>query len=147
MPTKCASRPGELRGGNTAWRLYEAVLAHFMASLLPDALYSELTLTAGLGGQMFEFSWHRVTERGWLHAMPWRSNDLGLFETVPASLDSLAVGDTLDRSQVELRDGWTEPPLPLKVRAQRWSSRWTNRVFRRFYPLRLLPAVTCATGE
>ena len=117
MPCKCASRPGELRGGSTAWRLYEAVLAHFMASLLPDALYSELTLTAGLGGQLFEVSWHRVTERGWLHAMPWRANDLGLVEHLPLAIDKLAAGDALERSVVEMRDGWTEPPLPLKVSA------------------------------
>ena len=66
-----------------SWQLYEAVCVHFVATLLPSARYEERKLTATLCNSTagrFEFghTWHRVTERGWLHAQPWRTREMGI---------------------------------------------------------------------
>ena len=81
-PVAVAS-PKDIKGGGMAWRLYEAVCQHFIASLMPDAFYEERKLVASMynttSGLHHDFAttWHRVTEHGWLHAQPWRASELG----------------------------------------------------------------------
>ena len=106
-------------GGTTAWRLYEAICVHFIASMLPEAVYEERRATATLHNSTsgrFEFgiSWVRVTSRGWLHAQPFRAEELGIKEGAVEELDQLRVGDVLKGVHIRMEEGRTHPPHPLR---------------------------------
>ena len=118
MPVARATQR-ELRGSPMAWKLYEAVCVHFVATLLPRAQYSEAKVSATLCNSTagrFEFghTWHRVTERGWLHAQPWRTRELGIHEDATQALDRLRVGDVLRNVAMRVVEGRTTPPQPLR---------------------------------
>ena len=75
---------------------------HFVASLLPEVVHEEHRATATLhnstaGRLEFATTWHRVIERGRLHAQPWRSGVT--FEGAMAELVGLRVGDILRNVQ------------------------------------------------
>lgn len=52
------------------WKIYDLVCSHFIASLMPDVEYTEHTLTVDVQGHKFSSTWHEVSERGFLYAMP-----------------------------------------------------------------------------
>ena len=112
-PMRYSSRGG-VRGGPAAYSLYSAIVKHFVATLLPAASADERTLRAVAGGETYELTWHRMLERGWLHALPHRAEGLGLVEGLPGALDSVASGAVLPLRRLERTDGWTVPPDPLR---------------------------------
>ena len=93
-PMRAAAR-GSIRGGAAAWGLYDAIVRHFLATLLPACSADQLTLQAAAAGERYELTWHRVGERGWLHALPHRRDGLGLIEGIDASMDVVKQGETL----------------------------------------------------
>ena len=105
-PTRAAPR-GALRGG-PARGLYTAVVRHFIATLLPTATAEQSCLAAEASDERFELRWHRVIERGWLHALPHRTEGLGLVEGIPLSFDAVKQGDELPLVASELVDAWTQ---------------------------------------
>ena len=74
----------------------------------------EHVLSASAAGERFELTWHRVSERGWLHALPHRADGLGLNADQPAALDRVATGDRLPLARLDLAESWTVPPDPLR---------------------------------
>ena len=60
------------------------------------------------GGGRFGLVWHRVVERGWLHALPHRADGLGLVEGLPRALDGLKEGDALALEQLAAAAGATQ---------------------------------------
>ena len=118
-PVAVAS-PKDIKGGGMAWRLYEAVCQHFIASLMPDAFYEERKLVASMynttSGLHHDFAttWHRVTEHGWLHAQPWRASELGLILDVSSEIDDMRVGEVIKQVVVRIEQGRTRIPHPLR---------------------------------
>ena len=104
------SHRGGVRGGPAAWALYSAIVKHFVASLLPAASADEHVLSASSAGERFETTWHRVHERGWLHALPHRAHGLGIEASAPGVLDGLGRGAVLPLVRLEESDSWTCPP-------------------------------------
>ena len=103
--------------GMHGWHVYEAVCVHFLASLFPDAVYQEKRLQAKLdnASHTFEFAttWHKILDRGWIHAQPWRLKDLGIkLEGTEPELDGYLPGDTIQNVQIDLTTGFTPPPKP-----------------------------------
>ena len=103
-----------------AWKLYEQICMHFLATLLPEASYSEKRVTAGVFNSTsglrhdFGITWHRMAERGWLHAQPWRAAELGVLEGAEPRLDRLKVGDVLHNVSLRIEEGRTRAPMPLR---------------------------------
>lgn len=68
---------------------YDAVVRHFLATLLPDCMYSEIKTLIEVGGVPFRYTHHEIDTRGWLAAQPWREAELGPTPIpVPARLTS-----------------------------------------------------------
>lgn len=103
-PVRPAER-GELVAelGSMAWRLYDLVVRHFLATLSPPARLVRQRLTIEVGGELFEAQGTRVAELGYLEAYPFEKPD----EPV---LPSLAPGQLVGVEGVELKEGLTEPP-------------------------------------
>ena len=98
----CAASPGELSGD--AWRLYEYITRHFIASLSPDCRMRKTKITIDLCGEVFTVS-GKVTEvLGWIEVMP-------RFTVVDDKLpEGVAMGDDLHISDVRLTAGKTQAP-------------------------------------
>ena len=61
-----------------------AVREGVQPATLRDPMPHELEgLAASAGGEAFELVWHRVSERGWLHALPHRADGLGAAHLLP----------------------------------------------------------------
>ena len=103
--TPCrAASPGELHGNEA--QIYELVTRHFIATVSPDALFLQTKVCASVGGEIFLLSGKELLEPGWLAATrSFKPNEQTRFPR-------FAAGDEFDlcKGQIQLRDGWTQPP-------------------------------------
>ena len=90
--------------GGEAYRVYDYVVNHFLASLMKDYKYEQTEVTVNLGGEDFSFSSNREIRRGFTIALP--INNSGQ-STIP---DDLSKGQTLDIEEVKLEEKLTGPP-------------------------------------
>jgi len=82
-PMKAAPRD-EFSKGNE-WKIYDYVTRHFIASLHDDCEYMERKMVVDLNGFNFSYTWHEMTDRGFLFAMPWKMKGMALNEAnIPA---------------------------------------------------------------
>ncbi|MDI9619376.1 MAG: DNA topoisomerase [Candidatus Nezhaarchaeota archaeon] len=103
-PVKAASRI-EVEGalGRDAWRLYELVARHFIATFSQPAQLESRRHVFNVGGEKFTFTTLEVAEKGFLAVYPYDQ---------PREVAHLNVkpGDVLPVLAVEVREGETEPP-------------------------------------
>jgi len=95
------------------WRLYEYVTRHFIASLMEDAQYDEVTYVFDVGGEQFLHKHHHVVERGFLWAMPWKTKYLRL-EELGWEMPAMAEGQELGIEEFWIEKDFTKPPGYLK---------------------------------
>ena len=59
-------------GGGDAWRLYDYVARHFLASLSPDCVYRRGSATLSAAGETFSASGVTPVRPGFTAVMPWK---------------------------------------------------------------------------
>ena len=79
-PTKYATKEDFTK--NSEWRLYETVVRHFIASFMPNMVYTETTAHLSIGTEQFKFTTHHVQDRGFTFVQAWRYKDLHLNDEV-----------------------------------------------------------------
>ncbi|PCN50386.1 DNA topoisomerase III [Candidatus Geothermarchaeota archaeon ex4572_27] len=89
--------------GVQAWRLYDLVVRHFMATLSPPARLARQRVVVDLGGELFEATGLAVIDKGYLNVYPFEEPD-------EKPLPALSEGAKLAILAVELKEGKTEPP-------------------------------------
>jgi DNA topoisomerase-3 len=99
-PTRAAG--GELSGD--AWRLYELVARHFVASLSSDCVYLQTTISVDIGTEQFTCTGQRVIDPGFTVVLPWLSPNEE--ESVP----DVSTGDMLKVDQLMVVERKTSPP-------------------------------------
>ncbi|XP_065181209.1 DNA topoisomerase 3-beta-1-like [Sycon ciliatum] len=95
---------GEEELGGDAWRLYQYVVAHFLASVSADCRYAATTLELRIAGELFSMTGKKVIKPGFTALLP--SHAIRDDETVP----DLASGAQLPVKDVRVADGQTSPP-------------------------------------
>lgn len=68
-PTKLATR-NELDGD--AWKLYDYIARHFIASISDDCKYLTTTVTFNVNGEIFTTSGKTLLDPGYTAIMPWQ---------------------------------------------------------------------------
>ena len=91
------------------------VFYHFLASLHDDAEYVERKLLMDLNGFPFSLTWHEMTDRGFLFAMPWKQRSMQLNE-VNLNTRNLGEGMQLPVGGLNTEALFTKPPDYLQVR-------------------------------
>ncbi|GLU09482.1 hypothetical protein SLE2022_263420 [Rubroshorea leprosula] len=89
--------------GKDAWRLYQYVCQHFIASISPDCKFVRKKVQFKVGGECFHCVGQHVTLEGFTSIMPW----LAVNEK---RLPQFTIGEKIEVSNVELYEGNTEPP-------------------------------------
>ncbi|XP_021624934.1 DNA topoisomerase 3-beta isoform X2 [Manihot esculenta] len=89
--------------GKDAWRLYQYVCQHFIASVSPDCKYVRTKVEFSVGGEFFHCIGKRVTVEGFTCIMPW----LAVSEK---NLPQFTIGEKIEVSKVDLYEGKTVPP-------------------------------------
>ena len=92
---------GELSGD--AWRLYDLIARHFIASLSPDCTYTSVSLNADIGGETFTASGRTDVFPGFTAVLPHKS-------VSESPLPSLSKGDALSVISVREVQGETSAP-------------------------------------
>ena len=92
---------GELHGD--AWRIYEYVCRHFIASVSPDCKFTKTKITIDMNGEVFTASGKIIEEKGWTVVMP---GSLPKDEPMP----QVSQGEELPMSEVKLVPGQTRAP-------------------------------------
>ncbi|PAA58106.1 hypothetical protein BOX15_Mlig004061g1, partial [Macrostomum lignano] len=100
-PTRAVGQ-NELSGD--AWRLYEMVVRHYLATLLPDAKYELTTVSLTVGPEEFSCSGTRLLDPGFTQAQPW----LAVQET--AALGTRKPGQEFPITEAGIGEGQTGPP-------------------------------------
>jgi DNA topoisomerase IA len=59
-------------GGGDAWRLYDFITRHFIASLSPDCKYASQRVVLSVAGEKFSVTGQSVLAPGWTLVMPHR---------------------------------------------------------------------------
>uniref|UniRef100_UPI00358E7F4A DNA topoisomerase 3-beta-1 isoform X3 n=1 Tax=Myxine glutinosa TaxID=7769 RepID=UPI00358E7F4A len=104
--------------GSEAWRLYDYICRHFIATVSPDLhyLHKELSFWLGshaehsamgseeIGGEFFTATGHYLVSPGFTQAMPW----LGLGPD--SALPDLVVGSQVPVEEVHMLERQTSPP-------------------------------------
>jgi len=91
-------------GGGEAWRLYDFISRHFIASVSPDCEYETQTARFDANGETFSTQGKRVVAHGWTEIMPHkRIEDCPLPNCVVAGAD-------LEIRFARLRSEMTSPP-------------------------------------
>ena len=90
-------------GGGDAWRLYDFIARHFIASLSPDCVYEKTSASVSVGGEKFSVAGQTVIDHGWTTVMPHRA-----IEENP--LPEMSKGESIPIANVELHQGKTSPP-------------------------------------
>ncbi|CAD7694740.1 unnamed protein product [Ostreobium quekettii] len=90
-------------GGGDAWRLYDYVVRHFLASVSPDCVLKKTEATGTCGGETFSASGRRTIKPGYVAVMPWKKVE-------GEDLPPLREGEVLPVKEVELHQGKTSPP-------------------------------------
>ncbi|XP_026275086.1 DNA topoisomerase 3-beta-1 [Frankliniella occidentalis] len=100
-PMRAASQ-SELDGD--AWRLYDYITRHFIATLSKDCTYLSTTATFQIGNETFTCTGKTLLDPGYTVVMHWQA--LGKNETVP----NFAEGLTYEIQDVRLGECQTSPP-------------------------------------
>jgi DNA topoisomerase IA len=99
-----------------AWRVYDFVARHFIATCSDPAVFDKTEVEMDIGGRPFEMSGKVQRDRGFMEIYPFyrpRINEMPGCEE----------GDELQVASVELVDGWTQPPpLPAESDIIKWAS-------------------------
>ena len=100
-PMRQASE-GELTGD--AWRLYDYITRHFIATVSPDCKYLQTTVKFSIGQESFSFSGKTVVSQGFTDVCYWQAvaND----ERLP----KCEKGDVFNVLEVKLEERHTSPP-------------------------------------
>lgn len=100
-PTRSASRD-QLDGD--AWRIYDYVVRHFIATVSYNCKYLSTVVHFTIGNESFSFSGKKLLEPGFTSVMTWQS--LSEEESVP----KVNKGDKLTVKEVKLNERQTSPP-------------------------------------
>ncbi|RLF15379.1 MAG: type IA DNA topoisomerase [Thermoprotei archaeon] len=92
---------GEL--GLQAWRIYDLVVRHFMATLSQPAKLARQRVVVEIGGELFEATGLIIEDPGYLEVYPFEKPS-------EEPLPELREGWMVDVVSVELKEGKTEPP-------------------------------------
>lgn len=87
-----------------AWRLYELVARHFVASLSSDCIFMQTTVEATIGSEEFSCTGQRVIDPGYTAVLPWLSPNEE--ETVP----EVKAHDMLKVDHLVVAERKTSPP-------------------------------------
>ncbi|XP_037679544.1 DNA topoisomerase 3-beta-1 isoform X2 [Choloepus didactylus] len=90
--------------GGDAWRLYEYITRHFIATVSADCKYLQSSISFRIGPEHFSCSGRTVLSPGFTEIMPWHS--VPLEESLPACQR----GDAFPVSEVKLLEKQTNPP-------------------------------------
>nr|XP_012321901.1 DNA topoisomerase 3-beta-1 isoform X3 [Aotus nancymaae] len=90
--------------GGDAWRLYEYITRHFIATVSHDCKYLQSTISFRIGPELFTCSGKTVLSPGFTEIMPWQSVPL------EESLPTCQRGDTFTVSEVKMLEKQTSPP-------------------------------------
>ena len=96
------AREGELSGD--AWRLYDYIARHFIATLSPDCKYLQTKILFTAGEEAFSFSGKTPIDAGFTSIMPWAA--IPAEETIPP----LQKGETCKVSELKVSERQTSPP-------------------------------------
>uniref|UniRef100_T1JEW7 DNA topoisomerase n=1 Tax=Strigamia maritima TaxID=126957 RepID=T1JEW7_STRMM len=100
-PMKSANQ-NDLEGD--AWRLYDYITRHFIATITPDCRYMVTTLTFTINEEKFSCNGKNVIDPGYTKFMTWQAiHD-------DEALPDLAAGCKCDINEVKLGEGQTSPP-------------------------------------
>ncbi|XP_057602423.1 DNA topoisomerase 3-beta-1 isoform X2 [Hippopotamus amphibius kiboko] len=100
-PMKSAT---EAELGGEAWRLYEYITRHFIATVSHDCRYLQSTISFRIGPERFSCTGKTVISPGFTEIMPWQS--VALEESLP----TCQRGDTLAVAEVKMLEKQTSPP-------------------------------------
>nr|XP_014337517.1 PREDICTED: DNA topoisomerase 3-beta-1 [Bos mutus] len=100
-PMKSAT---EAELGGEAWRLYEYITRHFIATVSHDCRYLQSSVSFRIGPERFTCTGKTVISPGFTEIMPWQSVPL------EESLPTCQKGDTLAVAEVKLLEKQTSPP-------------------------------------
>ena len=106
-PMRAAPRD-EFSKGNE-WKIYDYVTRHFIASLHDDCEYLERKILVDLNGFQFSYTWHEMTDRGFLFAMPWKQRGMQLNE-VNLNTRNMAEGMQIPVGGLNTDTQYTKPP-------------------------------------
>ncbi|XP_011802725.1 PREDICTED: DNA topoisomerase 3-beta-1 [Colobus angolensis palliatus] len=95
--------PWPIAGGD-AWRLYEYITRHFIATVSHDCKYLQSTISFRIGPELFTCSGKTVLSPGFTEIMPWQSVPL------EESLPTCQRGDTFPVGEVKMLEKQTSPP-------------------------------------
>ena len=101
-PMKCANY-NELTGD--AWRLYEYIARHFIASLAPDMIHEVITIEVDINSQRFQATCSSVVSPGYTKFLPKGSSLIE--QSIPSSLKE---NDKILISEVKIKDHMTQAP-------------------------------------
>jgi len=91
-------------GGGEAWRLYDFIARHFIASVSPDCEYETQTARFDANGESFSAQGVRVITHGWTEIMPRR-----MIKDCPLPT-CVVPGANVEMKSVRLRSEMTAPP-------------------------------------
>ncbi|XP_067556127.1 DNA topoisomerase 3-beta-1 isoform X1 [Pseudorca crassidens] len=100
-PMKSAT---EAELGGEAWRLYEYITRHFIATVSHDCKYLQSTISFRIGPERFTCTGKTVISPGFTEIMPWQS--VPLEENLP----TCQRGDTFAVAEVKMLEKQTSPP-------------------------------------
>ncbi|KAB0398027.1 hypothetical protein E2I00_005584 [Balaenoptera physalus] len=100
-PMKSAT---EAELGGEAWRLYEYITRHFIATISHDCKYLQSTISFRIGPERFTCTGKTVISPGFTEIMPWQSVPL------EESLPTCQRGDTFAVAEVKMLEKQTSPP-------------------------------------
>ncbi|XP_008061294.1 DNA topoisomerase 3-beta-1 isoform X1 [Carlito syrichta] len=90
--------------GGDAWRLYEYITRHFIATLSHDCRYLQSSISFRIGPELFSCSGKTIISPGFTEIMPWQSVPL------EESLPTCQRGDTFPVGEVKMLEKQTNPP-------------------------------------
>ncbi|XP_078467958.1 DNA topoisomerase 3-beta-1 isoform X1 [Lampetra planeri] len=90
--------------GGDAWRLYDYIVRHFIATVSEDCRYLLTTITLSLACETFHCVGKTLVSAGYTEVMPWQA--IPLEESLPA----VVAGDELPVDSVALLERQTGPP-------------------------------------
>jgi len=83
--------------GGEAYRVYDYIVSHFLASLMKDYKYEQTEIKLSLGGEDFFFSSNREIRKGFTIALPY-SNDSNQTQPLP----DIKRGEQIDVDDIKL---------------------------------------------
>jgi DNA topoisomerase-3 len=93
-------------GGGDAWRLYDYICRHFLATVSPDLVYEAAVATFAAGAESFEGTGRTLVSGGFALVMPWHL-------MTDVYMPAFVVGETVELVDVALVERATQPPSHL----------------------------------